>query len=91
MIEMEKDEWLAQMMGGERLRRSSTKEIFVITEELSVYRLWRRLHESTHMRKETYIHAVQGPNFLSVLLFGNCVRHNHCGELDKGYLGRTHV
>ena len=36
MIEMEKDEWLSQMMGGERPRRSSTKEIFVMTEELSV-------------------------------------------------------
>ena len=36
MTEVEKDEWLSQMMGGERLRRSSTKESFVITEELSV-------------------------------------------------------
>ena len=44
-----------------------------------------------HTWEETYMHAVPGPNFLSVLLFGNCVRHNHWGELDKGYLGRTLV
>ena len=36
MIEMEKDEWLSQMMGGERPRRSSTKEIFMVIEQFFI-------------------------------------------------------
>ena len=90
MTEVEKDEWLSQMMGGERLRRSSTKESFVITEELSVLTMEAVTWIHTHEKRDLHTCCPRA-KLPVLLLFGNCVRHNHWGEPDKGYLGRTLV